>query len=166
MSKVDFKSRAYASFKQVSRTSDKNISRQEVKALNSLVKNKDLIIQKAEIGNNIVIFNRKDYISILSKILEDASKFKRANIEEGEALNHLIHIEERIIRLLKSLKDQGEISEKEKNDLYPSGSQPWVLCGLAKIHKGLEDGITSFWSILSVIETPIYRNGHLHGCWL
>ena len=36
--------------------------------------------------------------------------------------------------------------------------------GLAKIHKGLEDGITSFWSILSVIETPIYRNGHLHGC--
>ena len=124
VSKVDFKSRAYASFKQVSRTSDKNISRQEVKALNSLVKNKDLIIQKAEIGNNIVIFNRKDYISILSKILEDASKFKRANIEEGEALNHLIHIEERIIRLLKSLKDQGEISEKEKNDLYPSGSQP------------------------------------------
>ena len=49
--------------------------------------------------------------------------------------------------LLKSLEDQGKVSEKEKNDLYPSG----VLYGLAKIHKALEDGITS---ILSAIGTP------------
>ena len=57
------------------------------------------------------------------------------NIEEGKALNHLIHMEERIIRLLKSLEDQGEISGKERNYLYPSGSKPRVLYGLAKIHK-------------------------------
>ena len=50
----------------------------------------------------------------------------------------------RIILLLKSLQDQGEISEKEKKDLYLSGSQPGVLYGLAKIHKALEDGIPSF----------------------
>ena len=81
-------------------------------------------------------------------------------------MNHLIHIEEQIIRLLKSLKDQGEISEKEKNELYPPGSQPGVLYGLAKIHKGPEDGIPSFWSILSAIETPIYRYGYLRDCWL
>ena len=36
------------------------------------------------------------------------------NIEEGKNLNHWIHIEERIIRLLKSFEEQGEISEKEK----------------------------------------------------
>ena len=41
-------------------------------------------------------------------------------------------MKERIIRFLKSLEDQGEISEKEKNDLYPSGSQPGVLMGLPK----------------------------------
>ena len=35
---------AYSSFKQVSRISDKNLSREEVKALNNLVKNKDLVI--------------------------------------------------------------------------------------------------------------------------
>ena len=34
----------------------------------------------------------------------------------------MIHMEERIIRLLKSLQDEGEISEKENNDLYPSCS--------------------------------------------
>ena len=46
-------------------------------------------------------------------------------------------MEERIIRLLKSLEDQDEISEKEKNDLYPSCSKPGVLYELAKIHETL-----------------------------
>ena len=81
------------------------------------IKNKELVIQKADKGNNIIVLNRSDYISKLSKILEDTSKFRIVNIEEGKALNHLIHMEERIIRLLKSLEDQGEISEKGKNDL-------------------------------------------------
>ena len=53
------------------------------------------------------------------------------NVEEGKALNYLIHMEERIIHFLKSLEDQGEISEKGRNDLYPSGSKPGVLYGLA-----------------------------------
>ena len=102
---------AYTSFKQVSKISEKNLSKEEVKALNNLVRNKDIVIQKADKGNNIVILNRSDYISKLNKMLEDTSKFKRVNIEKGKALNHLIHMEERIIRLLKSLESQGEISE-------------------------------------------------------
>ena len=53
-------------------------------------------------GNNIIVLNRSDYISKLSKILEDTFKFKRVNLEKGKALDHLIHMEERIIRLLKS----------------------------------------------------------------
>ena len=79
------------------------------------------------------------------------------NVEEGKALNHLIHMEERIIRLLKSLEDQGEIFEKERNDLYSSGSKPGVLYGLAKIHKALEDGIPSLRPILAAIGTPTYN---------
>ena len=117
-----------------SKISEKNLSKEEVKALNNLVKNKDIVIQKTDKGNNVIILNRSDYISKLSKILEDTSKFKRMNVKERKALNHLIHMEERIIRLLKSLEDQGEISEKERNDLYSSGSKPGILYGLAKIH--------------------------------
>ena len=96
---------AYSSFKQVSRISDKNLSREEVKALNNLVKNKNLVIQKADKGNKIIVLNRSDYISKLIKILEDTSNFRIVNIEERKPLNHLIHMEERIIRLLKSLED-------------------------------------------------------------
>ena len=112
-----FRDSVYTSLKQVSEVSQKNLSKEEVKAPNNLVKNEDIVIQKADKGNNIVVLSRSDYISELSKILEDTSKFKRVNIEEGKALNHLIHMEERIIRLLKTLEDQGEISEKERNDL-------------------------------------------------
>ena len=54
-------------------------------------------------------------------------------------------MEVRIIRLLKSLEDQGEISEKEKNDLCTSGSKPGVLYGPAKINRALENGIPSFY---------------------
>ena len=66
--------------------SDKHISKEELNALNKLVKNKDLVIQKAGKGNDIVILNRSDYISKLKKILEDTSKCERVNIVEGKVL--------------------------------------------------------------------------------
>ena len=44
-------------------------------------------------------------------------------------------MEKQVIHLLKSLEDQGETFEKEKNGLYPSDSKMGVLYGLAKIHK-------------------------------
>ena len=71
----------YISFKQVSKIFEKDFSIEKS-------------IQTADKANNIVILNRSDYISKLSKILDDTSKFKRVNIDEGKALNHLIHMEE------------------------------------------------------------------------
>ena len=60
------------------------------------------------------------------------------------------------IRLLKSLQDQGEISEKQKKGLipirFPTRCSVW-----AKIHKLLEDGIPSFRPVLSAIGTPTYK---------
>ena len=53
-----------------------------------MVKNKDLVIQKAGKGNNIVVLHRSDHISKLSKILENTSKFRRVNTEERKVLNH------------------------------------------------------------------------------
>ena len=47
-------------FKQVSKISQKILSKWEIKALNNLIKNKDIVIQKANKGNNIVILNRSD----------------------------------------------------------------------------------------------------------
>ena len=84
--KIRLRDRAYSSFKQVSRISNKSFSREEVKALNNLAKNNDLVIQKTDKGNNMIVLNRSDYISKLCKIVEDTSKFKIVNIEEGKGL--------------------------------------------------------------------------------
>ena len=91
----------YLSFKQVSKIFEKNLSTKKR-------------IQKAEKANNIVSFNRSDYISKGSKILEDTSQFRRVNIKERKALNHLVHMEERIIRFLKSLEKRAKFLKKKK----------------------------------------------------
>ena len=88
---------AYASFKHVSKISEKYLSIEEVKVFNNLIKSKGIAIEKAGTGHSIIIISRTDYISKLSKILEDTSKFKRVNIEERKALHRLLHKEERII---------------------------------------------------------------------
>ena len=71
-------------------------------------------------------------------------------------MNHLIHMGERIVHLLKSLEDQSEISEKEKYDSYSSDSKPGVP-KITKVHKTLEDGTPSFRPILLAKETPTYN---------
>ena len=53
-------------------------------ALKDLYPNKDLIIQKLDKGNSVVLLNRNDYIKRLNKMLSDSSKFKKLNIKPGK----------------------------------------------------------------------------------
>ena len=62
-------------------------------------------------------------------------------------------MEQRIPDLVKSLKTQNEISDKNHDTLYQPGLKPGMLYGLGKIHKSLEDGISTFRPILSAIGT-------------
>ena len=66
-------------------------------------------------------------------------------------------MEQCIIDLLKNLKNQNEISEKNYDKLHPSGSKPGILYGLDKFHKVLKDSIPTFSPILSPICTHIYK---------
>ena len=66
-------------------------------------------------------------------------------------------MEQCITDLRKSLNNQNEISEKNYDNLYPSGSKPGILYGLGKIHKALEDGIPAFRPILTAIGTHTYE---------
>ena len=66
-------------------------------------------------------------------------------------------MEQRIIDLFKSFKNQNEISEKNYGNLYASGSKPGILYVLVKIHKALEDGIPTFCPILFAVGTTIYK---------
>ena len=105
----------------------------------------------------MVLLNRKDYISKVKLILADSSKFKKIQIDDSKVLNHLIHMENKIVQLLKRLKEKQEISDKVYNELYPTGSKPGTLNGLCKIHKSIVDGVSPFHPILSAIRTPTYK---------
>ena len=96
---------------------EKNLPKAEFDALKSLIRNKELIIQKADKGNTVVLLNRKDYISKMKLILADTSKFKKIQIDDSKVLNHLIHMENKIVELLKRLKEKQEISDKVYKEL-------------------------------------------------
>ena len=70
-------------------------------ALKGLSANKDLIIQKSDKGNSVVLLNRNDYIKRLNEMLSDSSKFKKLNIKPGKQINCLLQQEGRLTNFLK-----------------------------------------------------------------
>ena len=62
----------FSSYKDTSKTFEENLPKAEFDALKILLKNKDIIIQKADKGNTVVILNRKDYVWKTKNILNDS----------------------------------------------------------------------------------------------
>ena len=82
-------------------------------ALRDLIKNRDLVLQRADKGNTVVILNKNDYISKFKVILGDSSKFKKLSIDQNKVLNHVVHMENRIIDAFKKLKNRKIIYRKK-----------------------------------------------------
>ena len=64
---------------------------------------------------------------------------------------------ETVINFLKKLKEGKYISNKVYNTLYPHGSHPGIIYGLAKVHKPLVNGTPKFRPILSALNTSTYK---------
>ena len=79
---------------------ENNLRKAEFDTLKSLMRNKELIFQKADMGNTVVLLNRKDYISKMKLIFADTLKFKKTQIDGSKVLNHLIQMENNIVELL------------------------------------------------------------------
>ena len=99
----------------------------------------------------------------MNDILNDETKFRKVSFcqisHKNKELDYLLEKEEEITTFLKELYDGNVISEKVYKRLKPSGSQPGVLYGLCKVHKGVSaDGSSPpFRPILSAINTPSYE---------
>ena len=134
-----------------------NLSNNEFESLCKL-KNKDnLVIQKADKGNTIVILDKDSYLKSVETLLKDSCKFKNIPIAPNKDLNHVINSEKRVIDLLKKPKNKNVISEETYNKLRPVGSKPRILYGSVKVHKPLVNGLPPFTPILSAIGTPTYK---------
>ena len=76
----------------------KDLPKVEFDELKILLKDKAIILQKADKGNAFFILNRNDYVCRMINILNDRSKFQKINIK------------------FTSLRDKREISNEHYND--------------------------------------------------
>ena len=131
--KVEIKREAFSSYESYSLWDELNISKEEHVALKRLYTNKDLIIQKSDKGNSVVLLDRNDYIERMNEMLSDSSKFKKLDIKPGKEINSLLQQEDRLNNFLERV--ERSISDQLYKEFYPRGSQPGIMYGLSKIHK-------------------------------
>ena len=133
-----------------------HLSNEEFEALKDLSANCNLIIQKADKGNSVVLVEKDVYIRHIEKILDDATKFEKVRIKKG-ILNFSINHERRINDYFKSLEKSGSLSTDQYKKIKAIVSRPGILYGLCKVHKAIIDVCPPFRPILSAIGTPSYE---------
>src|ERR1051325_1102470 len=124
-----------------------NISKKERNALNSLRRDKSILIQKADKGGSIVIVNTVDYKNKIENMLSDP-------ITYSHVLNiNLIEAKLQTDNIFLHLFANGYISKPQKNCLMRCKPKMPILYGLPKIHK-------NNWPlrpIVSQINSPAYN---------
>ena len=93
-----------------------------------MLTNKDLIIQKSNKGNSVVLLNRNDYIERVNEILPGSSKFKKLDINPGKEISSLLQQEDKLTNCLK--KGKMFISDPLYQRLYSRRSQSsivWIM---------------------------------------
>ena len=68
-----------------------SLSETELQASDSLLQNKDIIIQKADKGNTIVIIDKDVHKKKMKVIISDRSKPKKLDIQEGKYFNFILN---------------------------------------------------------------------------
>lgn len=102
------------------------------RVLKNLRENHDLYISRPDKGNGVVILNRTDYISKMSDLLSDTSKFIRVTDDIYKLSQRL---EQRLNKTLLSLFQAGKIDKFTYEKIRAVGSNPGKLYGLPKTHK-------------------------------
>ena len=64
-----------------------NLSSSEFKKLQSFTKNNNIVIQKADKGNTVVILDKNSYLESVENILKDNSKFLKMDFPIGHEFN-------------------------------------------------------------------------------
>ena len=81
------------------------------KTLTNSTKQKDMIIQKAEKGNAVVILGKESYIEKMEELLSDTSNFERLEFTPEKNFNFIFNSQDKIKNLLKSPHDKESLSD-------------------------------------------------------
>ena len=63
-----------------------NLNKDEISALKILSKNNDLLIQKSDKGNSMVLIDKSDYLDKMCNILSDSKKLVQSSVVDDEQL--------------------------------------------------------------------------------
>ena len=118
--------------------SEINLIKNEQLGLNNLSNNRNIIIQKSDKGNSVVLLDKDKYLEGFSKLLNNITKFELLQSDHDKELNN-INLKKKIINFMTDLNDKEKIAEVNYNHLYACCSRPGMLYGLAKVHKPLKD---------------------------
>ena len=100
--KTKTKETALSSFRQYNKNPQQNLSKEELTALTNLSKNKDIIIQKSDKGNSVVIVDKDTYIKRMENLLSDQRKFEKVALKNVAFLNFVVNQEKCIDTIFKN----------------------------------------------------------------
>ena len=123
--KVKSKEAARSSFRTYNNNVPWHLSESEIIALQNLFK-KDLIIQKSDNGNSVVIIGRQDYIKKMN-ILIDQKKFIKGNLKMTLYQILLSTKKKTLIRFSIKVRFSKGMEVKAMKLLKPVGSRPDVV---------------------------------------
>ena len=155
--KTKTKETALSSFRQYNKNPQQNLSKEELAALTNLSKNKDIVIQKSDKGNSVVIVDKDTYIKRMENLLSDQRKFEKVTLKNDAFLNFVVNQEKRIDTIFKNLVDSNSMSKEMRKFVKPVETRPGIMYGNCKVHKQQVDGCPPFRPILSALKTPTYN---------
>ena len=148
---------ALSSFRQCNKNPKQNLSKEELAALTNLSKNKDIVIQKADKGNSVVIVDKDTYIKRMENLLSDQRKFEKVTLKNDAFLNFVVNQKKRIDTIFKNLVDSNSMSKEMRKFVKPVGTRPGIMYGNCKVHKQQVDSCLPFRPMLSALQTPTYN---------
>ena len=82
---------------------ENNLSSEELSSLKTLMRNKNIVIQKADKGNTVVIMDKEKYIQGVKNIISDSSKFIPLKIPPEDYINYIVNVEKKFRKLFNNL---------------------------------------------------------------
>ena len=125
--KTKTKDMALSSLRYFNLNVPQHLSDSEFQALKNLSRlKKEVIIQKSDKGNSVVLVNKSDYIRHIEGILKDVNKFEKVSLKKG-ILNFAVNHEEHINKQLRSISKNGSLTEQLYKKIKAVGSNIWLM---------------------------------------
>ena len=144
--KTKLKDAALSSFKLFSDSCKfkNNLPAEEINLFKSLMRNKNIVIQKVDKGNVVGITDPEKYIEGEKSAIADSNKFVQLNITPDKYFNYIINVEKKFKQLFKNLLDNHKIRKDEIDQISSKGSRPGILYTNPKIHKPVVNSLPKF----------------------